>query len=93
MKEFKRCKSYWWCFQKAAREYYKKASGDPEEKKEQLEVLLNYVMDLKRHTKAYVDGKRIREYAEETPPDLSRFAFRSDTCTLKEFLTRYNAGK
>ena len=85
MRMFKRCKNYWWCFKRAAKEYYEKAAGDPEDREEQLETLLNYRMDFRNHggvryTRAFIDGQEVNEFQ----------GFKS--CDLKEFIEE-NYGK
>jgi len=79
VKSFKKCKNYWWCFKKTAKEYYAEAIGDPEEKKEQMETLLGYIMDFEQgYTKACVNGQEIKEFSG------------SGHCTIEEFLKKFN---
>jgi len=74
MREFKRCKNYWWCFKRVAKEYYEEAIGDLEDKKEQLETLLNYVMDFEHgYTKAFVNGQEVKEFNGRKFCDLKDF--------------------
>ena len=81
VKEFKRCKSYWWCFKKAVKEYYELTVSDPEERKELVDNLLTYIMNLGGRTRAFVDGVEVKKFED---------SWIGNICNIKDFLEKFN---